>query len=137
MRTSDSSHFYHIRRTNVHNPCSHTGSGKIASGATAYFEIGGQEDITTSVMFRWMDATTSGTFTLETSNLKWDVLDFDSTDATAWSTEPDVNAEIVNPSGMAAACSMLHLGNVGVRRMRVKYVAAADSEIEIISFGVE
>lgn len=131
--TPPSTHYRHTRRTAVVNPKTGTVDGKVANGATVYFDLGGQEDLVTSIMLRWFDATTSGTFTLESTNLSTAEVAFDSTAAYDWFDE---SATITSPSGAAAGCFMLHLGNSGVKRYRLKYAAAADSEIDIAPFGV-
>jgi hypothetical protein len=134
MRTSDSTHSRYIRRTSVPDANPNHTSGKVASGATVYFELGGQGDEITSVMLRWFDATTSGTFTLQSTNAPFPEVTSTSTTASDWFEE---GATITNPGGTAVGCFMLHLGNSGAKRLRLKYVAAADSELDIIPSGVE
>lgn len=134
MRASDSTHYRYIRRTSVVDPVQGHTSGKIASAATVYFELGGWNDLVTSVHLRWFDATTSGTFTLQSSNVPFPEVAVTSTSAADWFEE---GATITSPGGTAIGSFMLHLGNQGAKRLRLKYVAAADSEIEVIASGVE
>lgn len=127
--------YRYIRRTDVPDPNPRHTSGKVASGATVYFDIGGADDLITSVQLRWLDATTSGTFTLETTNLP--PTEALTADAAGSKWFPEAALTITSPGATATGCFMIHLGNNGVKRNRIKYVAAADSEIEIVPFGVD
>lgn len=139
MRTADSTHSYHIRRTSVPNPNNATGNGKmttlngVSGTAVHYFEIGGIDDNVTSVMLRWFDATSNAVIVLQTTNLPVGATAFDSTSATEWATESTV---IPGPTGVAAGCTMLHIGNNAARRNRLKITVAANTEMEILSNGV-
>lgn len=143
MRTGDATHFRHTRRgtgsTLVPNTNPNSGSGQltatngVSSGPNHYFEIGGSDDGITSTMIRWFDSTSSATITLETTNLPVTESAFNSTTATEWAPEPVV---ITGPVASASGCFMLHMGNNGAKRNRLKFVVAANTSIEIISHGV-
>lgn len=133
MRTPELSHYRHIRRTNVSNPFPGGTTGKLASGATGYFEIGGTDDGITAVQISWYDATSSATITWQTSNKAFPDATGTSTTAGDWATEPDV---ITGPVGAAAGSYMFHITSNAAKRNRLKIVAAADCELEIIGSGI-
>jgi hypothetical protein len=87
-------------------------------------------NLLTSIQLIWHDATTNGTFTVETSN--HEDPDFDSTDATVWTQEV---LTITSPAASAADSFMVHLGNNGAKWVRVKFVATANSLISIWPHG--
>jgi len=134
-------HYRHIRRAAVPNPKSDGVTGKATTtngkdgGAKHYFELGGEGDVVTSVMLRWFDDATSGTFTLWSTNIPYaEMPAADSDNAEDWFNE---SATITSPSGAGEGCFVLHIGNSGVRRYRLVYEAADDSEIDILPCGVE
>lgn len=136
MRTSDATHYRHIRRgtgTSIINNPSGIGQGQIANGATEYFEIGGADDGITSCQIRWFDNTSSATITLETCNLPASEVTYNSTTAQDWCAEP---VTITGPTGVAAGTFMLHFGNSGSKRHRLKVVTAAITQLELVSYGV-
>lgn len=138
MRTSDSTHARFIRRTSVTDPNSNHTSGKMTTtngvGGTAvhYFEVGGWDDMTTSVHIRWFDATSSATIVLQTSNVPVSEVAADSTNAQDWATESTV---ITGPTAVAAGSTMVHIANNGAKRNRLKITVAANTEMDIISSG--
>jgi hypothetical protein len=141
MRTADTTHSRYIRRTDVPDPNPNHTSGKctttngVSNTSTHYFDIGGCDDEITSVQFRWLDSTTSGTFTVESTNLPVTEALYDDAAGSKW--YPESTLVITSPSASAAGTFMLHIGNSGTKRLRVKYVALANSEIEIVPFGVD
>jgi hypothetical protein len=127
-------HARFIRRTGVIDPNSRHTSGKVANGDTVYFEFHVEDDLVTSIQFRWLDATTAGTFTVESSNLEYAEAGPDIVAGSSWF--PEAALTITSPTGVAAGTFMLHISNYGVKRLRVKYVATADSEIEVLAWGI-
>ena len=133
MRTPELSHYHHVRRTALWNPFPGGTVGKIAAGATAYFELGCTDDEVSAIQISWYDAASSATITWQTSNKPFAEVAGDSTTAGDWATEPDV---ITGPVAAAAGSYMFHITSNGARRNRLKVVAAADTELEIIGGGV-
>lgn len=133
MRTAKSTHYPKIRITG-------TGDGAFAVG-THYVELGGVDDLIQSVQISWPDAVSSATITLESSNFGVTesapgsgvpTARYDETDGYRWATEP---VTITGPSASAAGSTMIHLGNVGSRRLRLKIVAAAVTQLYILGHG--
>lgn len=134
MYTPDSTHHRHTRRTNVPNPNRRTGTGPLtAAGSPYYFELGGIGDVVQSVQLRWFDATSNATVVLQTCNLPDNEVDWNSTNAYDWATEPTV---IVGPTAVAAGTSMTHLGNLAPKRKRLVVTVLANTELDIVSAGV-
>lgn len=133
--TPESTHIRHVRRDDVVNPATSQVDGAIAALETVYFDLGGQEDLVMSVHLRYMSDATAGTFTLESTNLPPSEASATSIDARDWAVEADATAEIENPAGIEKSV-MLHLGNGGSKRYRLKYVASDVSELDIICYGV-
>lgn len=133
MRTPESTHYHHIRRTGVLNPFPGGTSGKIAAAATVYLELGGTDDKISAIQISWYDATSSATITLETSNKPFGEVAGTSTTAGDWAVEPDV---ITGPVAAAAGSYMFHITGNGAKRSRLKVVAAADTELEVWGAGV-
>jgi hypothetical protein len=86
-----------------------------------------------SLHIRWPDATTSAVLTVEQSNDP-DVL-INSTTAGEWIPEADINTAIVSPTGAGAGGTMVHAGNNGAVRSRLKVVAAAVTSLIIWPAG--
>jgi hypothetical protein len=126
-------HGRYIRRSDVVDPAPRHASGPVLLGATVYFEFNVEDDAITSVQFRWFDATTEGTFTGETSNVPYAELASDVAAGSGWFPE---TLTITSPAGVAVGTYILHMGNNGAKRLRIKYVAIANSEIEVLSWGV-
>lgn len=91
---------------------------------TKYIPVGGTGSRIHSTQIVWHDTTTAGDLTLESTN-QVDA-DIDSADDKLWSLEPTVIPSI--PGG-ADGSYMLHIGNSGAVKYRIKFVATADSEI--------
>lgn len=134
MRTSKSTHYPVVRITGV-------GQGPFPIG-TSYVELGGVDDLVQSVHIAWPDAVSSATITLESSNFNPIDVAPSAGDAFARSTEADgyrwcvePAAAITGPGGTAAGSFMLHIGNTGARRLRLKIVAAAATQLYIIGHG--
>jgi hypothetical protein len=142
MRTGEGSHYRHIRSGTgasiIPNPGGTT-SGRLTTtngvGATAthYFEIGGADDGITSCQIMWDDATSAATITLETTNLGVSEVAYDSLLANKWSVEPVV---ITGPVASAAGSFMCHIGNNGAKRNRLKVVVTANTNLDIVSYGI-
>lgn len=121
------------------NPNTRSGSGQLTTtngvdgGANHYFEVGGADDHVLSVLIRWFDATSSATITLETTNYPVGEVAFNSETAGEWAAE---SATITGPTGAAAGCSMLHIVNSGSLRHRLKVVAAANTQLELLPNGI-
>jgi hypothetical protein len=149
MRTSKSTHYPFIRVTGVSNPADPARSGVMtttngkSSGAVHYVEIGGVDDLVQSIQISWPDATSSATIVLETSNFLVDntttaaagspVAAYDDTGGFRWTTETGVI--ITGPSASAAGSTMVHLGNIGSRRARLKITVAANTQLYILGHG--
>ena len=137
MKTGDGTHFVHVRRgtgaTLVPNPNPNSGSGQLANPSTTYFEIGGMNDGVQSVMIRWTDATSAAAITLETTNLSPADAAVTAAAGSIWFPEPAV---ITGPAASAAGCFMLHLGNNGAKRNRLKVVTTAVTQLEIWPHGI-
>ncbi len=143
MRTGTGKSYRHLRRTITGaaqpNPNPNTGTGQLTTtngvggGANHYFEIGGADDSVSAIMIRWFDATSNATITLQTTNLSVGESAFNSEVATEWANE---TATITGPTGVAAGCSMLHIADSGAYRHRLKVVAAANTQLEIIPTGI-
>jgi hypothetical protein len=132
MKTGDGEHFRHTRTATAANPNPNSGTGTMAAG-TYYFEVGGMNDGISAVQIRWTDATSAATVTLETTNLSVSEAAFDVAAGSLWSTEPVV---ITGPVGAAAGTFMIHLGNNGAKRNRLKWVVTATTSMEIIPHGI-
>ncbi len=139
MRTADSTHPRHTRRSTVANAFPGSGTGVmtttngVSAGAVHYFEIGGADDLVTSVFIRWFDATSNAAIVLQTTNLPVGESAYNSTSTTEWATETTV---ITGPVATAAGCTMVHLSNNAARRNRLKVTVTATTELEIIANGI-
>lgn len=110
---------------------------EVAAAATKYVEIGVDGSGLHSVQIGWPDAVSSATITLHTSNWPREEVAFDSTSAMHWydeSTAP-VPVTITGPSAAAIGGCLVHLGNVGAKRGRLKIVAAATTKLWILPHG--
>lgn len=107
---------------------------QVANGATAYVELGVGGSLVAAAHLRWFDATSNATVTLETTNLPPEDA---ATDAAAANGNwvPEASVTVTGPTGAAAGGSMLHLGNIGSRRARLKLVAAANCDLQVIPHG--
>lgn len=108
----------------------------IANTAVVYAPIPTGYDDLISIHIAWFDATSAATIVLQTSNYdaKDAPLDADETAGGSehlWATESGVS--VVGPSAAAAGCSMLHLGNYGAFRSRLKITATADCDMEVLA----
>ena len=138
MKTGDGEHFRHTRITGTANPNTSTSDGVmtttngVSAGATHYFETGGMNDGVTAIQIRWTDATSSAAVTLETTNLSPSEAAFNVAAGSLWYPEPLV---ITGPVGAAAGTFMIHISNTGMKRSRLKWVVAANTQMEIIPHG--
>jgi hypothetical protein len=99
--------------------------GTIANGVTQYIEVSDASlGNLGSLHIRWTDATTVATVTAEQTN-DWTASATAAGVAGLWLPEPDINAAIVNPTGAGAGGCIVHVGNNGAGRMRLKIVTAA------------
>lgn len=104
--------------------------------ATAYCAVPVGYDDLVAIHIAWFDGTSNATITLQTSSYDAEdaPVDVDETDTGnehLWADEGDVT--VVGPSAAGAGCSMLHLGNFGAYRARLKIVTVATTDIEIIA----
>jgi hypothetical protein len=102
--------------------------GAVLSAATQYVPLpisGG----TIGAQIAWLDATSSATLTIETSN--YDANDAPLTDAgSAWEWKGS-GLTITGPTGAAAGSTTLNIENVRQKRARLKIVAAANCLFEV------
>lgn len=133
MRTAKSTHYPIIRITG-------TKDGAFAIG-THYVEIGGVDDLVQAVQISWPDGVSNATITLESSNFLVTesapatgdpTARSTETDGYRWATEP---VTITGPTASAAGSFMLHIGNCGARRLRLKIVATAITQLYILGHG--
>lgn len=113
---------------------------EIATSTTKYHEICVGSAGLHSVQIGWPDATSNATIKLETSNLPKDVATDISTNAMHWydeSTAPDSPVAIVGPAGSAAGNTLIHLGNIGAKRARLKIETSAATKLYITTHGKE
>jgi hypothetical protein len=147
MRTSKSTHYPFIRVTGAANPYDVTKTGVmtttngVSGTAVHYVEIGGVDDLVQSVQISWPDATSSATIVLQSSNFGV-TADAPATGGpVARSTEvdgyrwADESVTITGPTASAAGSFMLHLGNVGSRRLRLKITVIANTQLYILGHG--
>ena len=147
MRTSKSTHYPFIRVTGVANPYPGAASGVmtttngVSSSAVHYVELGGVDDLVQSVQISWPDATSSATIVLQTSNFLvttdapatgFPVARSAEVDGYRWADE---NVAITGPAASAAGSFMLNMGNIGVRRARLKITVAANTQLYILGHG--
>lgn len=148
MRTSKSTHYPFIRVTGVANPYDGgatsgvmTTVNGVSGTAVHYVEIGGVDDLVQSVQISWPDATSSAAIVLESSNfLVTDdapvagapVARKTEVDGYRWAVEP---VTVTGPVASAAGSFMLHVGNVGARRLRLKITVAANTQLYILGHG--
>ena len=141
------------------DPDKTTGSITLIAAKTYYFPIGGQpmsEDALVSVHAAWALAL-AGTWTIEVSNFPWKVgngvsggADSDWTDQTAgnWIQENPSSAVIstagagntatgatVTAGGTNAGGFFAHLGNLGARRARLKFVCTVGGAVKVNVHG--
>jgi hypothetical protein len=106
----------------------------IPDATTKYFEVGGQGALIHSVQIRWPDAVSSASITFETSNYEPSEAPVgDAGAAGVWFEESSV--PIAGPDATAAGGTMIHLGNLGAQRCRLKVVTAAVTSLEILTNG--
>jgi hypothetical protein len=99
-------------------------------GTTTYVEIPIEPASIAGIQCSWLDATSSATITLETSN--WpqaNVAGNVAGNADEWFSETTVT--ITGPTAAARGCSMTHIGNLGSERSRLKIVTAAATKLRI------
>lgn len=110
---------------------------EVAAAATEYVEVGGEGSTIHGIQICWVDAVSSATITLHTSNWPAQDVAVDSTTAYHWHDESVAAAPvtIVGPSAAAIGNTMVHLGNLGAARCRLKIVAAATTKLWIIPNG--
>lgn len=100
--------------------------------ATQYVALNMQEAPLASLFLRWFDGTSSATCTLESTDLPKEGPDGvadDSTGVTEWASES--SPSITGPAGAGAGCEMVNLVDKGQRRMRLKIVTVANTDIEV------
>ncbi len=102
--------------------------GPIASAATQYIGVP-VHDGCIGVYIAWKDATSSATITLEMTSLNPDVASDTSTTAWHWK---DSALVITGPAGAAAGATLVNVENVRQVRARLKIVAAANCDFEIM-----
>jgi hypothetical protein len=106
----------------------------VAAAATGYIEVSSGGGIISSVHIRWVDATSNAAITLESSNYDPTVALLTSTVAGQWISESG-SVSITGPNATASGGTMVHLGNNGARRLRLKIVAVANTTLEITPHG--
>ncbi len=84
------------------------------------------------VQLAWSDATTSGTFTIEFTNLGPNDAAYDAAASYKWK---DSGLTITSPAASAAGSTLVFLENCRAKRARIKYVTAANSKL-LITNGV-
>ncbi len=102
--------------------------GAVANGATQYVALpisGG----TIGAQISWLDATSSATITVETTN--FDAIDALLTASASYKWK-DSGLTITGPAASAAGSTTLNIENVRQKRARLKIVAAADCSFEIL-----
>lgn len=126
------------------------GGTKLVNGTTYVFMLGGSDAPLESVHLKW-DAAVVVTFTLETSNYPdREVPNYDTTIAGGWVQENPSTAYIgVSPGGSGtptnltlvvaggtAGGAMLHLGNLGSKRQRVRaLVGGTGGYVSVLPHG--
>jgi hypothetical protein len=147
MRTSKSTHYPFIRVTGAANPSFPTTTGVmtatngVSGTAVHYVEIGGVDDVIQSIQISWPDAISSATITLQSSNflVTTDVplagqaiARSDEVDGYRWADE---SVSITGPVAAAAGSTMIHVGNCGARRLRLKITVTANTQLYILGHG--
>lgn len=104
--------------------------GTVANGATLYVGVPLDDASIVSLQLAWKDGVSSGAFTFETTNFPASEAPVDTAgSAWLWKTEPAVS--ITGPSASSGNSTVVHIGNLGATRGRIKFVAAANSNLEI------
>ena len=105
--------------------------GSIPITTTQYVGVPiGDADII-ELQIAWKDATSAAAVTFETSSFSAIEAPVDEAGA-AWEWK-DSGITITGPAASAAGSTVVHLGNIGSRRGRVKIVTTAATDIEIRS----
>lgn len=78
----------------------------------------------------WLDATSSATITLETTEFPASEAPVEEAGA-AWEWFSETGITITGPTAAAASSSMTHMSNVGASRARLKIVTAATCDLEV------
>ena len=102
--------------------------GTIANAATQYVPVP-VHDGCLGAYIAWKDATSSATITLEMTSLNPEVASDTSTTAWHWK---DSGLTITGPAASAAGATLLNVENVRQARARLKIVAAANCNFEIM-----
>lgn len=102
----------------------------LGNGTTTYVEIPIEPASIAGIQCSWLDATSSATITLETSNWPQAMVAGNvAGNADEWFNESTV--AIAGPTAVARGCSITHVGNLGAERARLKIVTAAATKLRI------
>lgn len=99
------------------------------SAATHYIGVGGDNSLVHSIHLKW-DAALVGTITVESSNFPDVALD----SATAGDWIDEASIADVTPAA-AASGTMIHVGNNGARRLRLKCVIGTPGVLRVRTHG--
>lgn len=101
------------------------------AGGTKYVEIPLGDESVSGLFISWPDGTSSATLTLESTLHNSTDAALTSADASLWA--PETGITITGPAATAKASEMVHLGNNGATRMRLKIVPAADTTLTVLA----
>lgn len=105
-------------------------NGAVANTATQYVGLP-VHDGALSVQVSWLDATTAATLTLQTTEYGPNDAPLSNTDGWKWlETGEDLSA--LQPAGSAAGGFNIRLDNLHSKRARLKIVATADCQFQIL-----
>lgn len=134
-----------IKSDGAAQPVGASGAATLASSTTYYYPVGGESSPLNSVWIKW-DATLNAVFTVEDTNARSE--DVTSYDATAGNWIPEnpttayvgvtggtvTNLTVTVASTTAGGC-MVHLGNSGARRTRIKAVVTTGGVVAVGCHG--
>lgn len=134
-----------IKSDGTPQPVRASGAATLASSATYYYPVGGESSPLNSVWIKW-DATLNAVFTVEDTNARSE--DVSSYDATAgnWIQENPTTAYVgvtggtvssltITAASATAGGAMIHLGNTGARRTRLKAVVTTGGVVAVGCHG--
>lgn len=104
----------------------------VANAATRYVDLPIPSSKLHSVQIAWLDAISSATITIESTNRTPNDASFDSTNAALWSADA---TSITGPNGTAIGSVMVNLADKGFRRARLKIIASAASKFVVTPHG--
>lgn len=109
-----------------------TTTNGVSGTAVHYFEVQSGDDLVTSIQISWADATASAAIVLQGTNFDSNEADILAADTFYWVTVP---VTITGPVASALGSTLVDVSNLGLKRLRVKVTAAANTTFYLRTHG--